>query len=1108
MVASWAVGIVALIYLSGLFAIAHLGDVVQRGWQDTRLRATIYALTLAVYCTSWTFYGSVGFAASNGYDFLAIYFGPILVIGLGWRFVQRVARLAKTQNILSIADFVASRYGKNARVAALVALIAVVGTIPYIALQLKAISSSLQTAIDPSGQHTESESFPLFGDMAMVVAIVLALFTTTFGARQIDSREHHSGLMFAIAMESLVKLIAFLGVGLFVVYGMFGGFSGLNAAIALRHDIVPFEARSGGWISILTMTLLSASIILLLPRQFHVTIVENRNERDIQQSAWMFPLYLVLINLFVVPIVLASDLVFPAGMLDRDMAVLALPLKAGSEFFALLAFLGGFSAATAMVIVECVALGTMVSNDLIMPLLLRISSRAASKRSGDSQAGDLGNRVLLIRRLAIIIVIFLGYQYFRAAGQAALASIGLISFSAIAQIAPAFFGGLFWRRATARGATAGLIAGFVLWAYTLAIPNLATPGSLLADFVSAEPFGIALLKPTTLFGLDLPFIAHGAFVSLLINSLAFVGFSLLRKPSPIERLQASLFVSPDRPLVMRNFRFRRASVTVGELKSVVSRYLGVERTDLAFANLPGLLDRGTQDGEEAGLHVLRFAEHQLASAIGAASSRRVLSMLLSRSNVSRSDALRLLDDASAAIQHNRDLLQHALDHARQGVTVFDDNLRLLLWNNEFQSLYSLPYAMMRIGTSLDQIVTFNAERGLYGAGRVERLRARRLESFVRDRDPVRVRLFPDERTVEIRSAHLPDGGIVTTYTDITDTVRAEEALAAANESLEARVRERTMELLRLNDELTRAKSAADEANLSKTKFLAAASHDILQPLNAARLYASSVIERDQKQGAPELAQSLAMSLEAVEDILMTLLDISRLDAGAMKAEISSFRLADVFAALKTDLEPMAREKQLELIFVPTSLAVRSDRRLLRRLIQNLVSNAIKFTPAGNRAGVRLSQSADVAVIEVWDEGIGIEAGELPRLGEPFHRIGSAHVAERPGTGLGLAIVKSLVMLHGGNVAFESAVGLGTTVRITLSASQETEAAKKAGVPSLGSKKRTSTTPAISSTAPSARPGDRACSGKPARPNWSSTRAASSDRVSITITDHRVSSAGE
>lgn len=1033
MVASWAIGIVALLYLSGLFAIAHFGDKVQRGWQDTRLRATIYALTLAVYCTSWTFYGSVGFAASHGYDFLAIYLGPVLVIGLGWRFVQRVARLAKSQNILSVADFVAARYGKNERVAALVAIIAVIGTIPYIALQLKAIASSLKTALDPLGQQSPSEFFPLFGDMALVVAIVLAVFTTTFGARQIDSREHHGGLMFAIAMESVVKLLAFLGVGLFVVYGMFGGFDALQAALALRPDIAPLQSRSAGWISIVVMTLLSASIILLLPRQFHVTIVENRNERDITKTAWMFPLYLVLINIFVAPIVLASDLVFPAGMIDRDMAVLALPLKAGSELFTLIAFVGGFSAATAMVIVECVALGTMVSNDLVMPLLLRLSTRSAAKLGTERNAGDLGNRILLIRRLAIILVIFLGYQYFRVAGQAALASIGLISFSAIAQIAPAFFGGLFWRRATAYGATAGLISGFVVWAYTLAIPNLATQNGMFAELVANGPFGFSLLKPTALFGLDLPFIAHGALISLFINSLAFVGFSLLRKPTPIERLQATLFVSPDRPLVIRNFRFRRSAVTIGELKSVVSRYLGVERTELAFANAPGLaLDR-VQDHDEAGLGILRFAEHQLASAIGAASSRRVLSMLLSRSNVSRAEALRLLDDASAAMQQNRDLLQHALDHARQGVTVFDANLRLLLWNQEFQTLFSLPDAMMRVGVSLDEIVSFNAERGLYGSGRIERLKASRLESFVNDHDPVRVRLFPDERTVEIRSAHLPDGGIVTTYSDITDTVRAEEALAAANESLEARVRERTMELLRLNDELSRAKAAADDANLSKTKFLAAASHDILQPLNAARLYASSVIERDQNQGSSELAQSLATSLEAVEDILMTLLDISRLDAGAMKAEITSFRLADIFAALKTDLEPMAREKGIRLTFVSTCLAVKSDRRLLRRLIQNLVSNAIKYTPSG-RVLVGVRRRKGIVRLEVWDTGIGIPFSQQKVIFDEFQRLDDGVKLAR-GLGLGLSIVERLARLLRHPVKLQSDAGKGSMFSVEIPLSQ-------------------------------------------------------------------------
>ena len=1025
MMAGWVIILTALIYLSGLFAVAHFGDLYGQKLLNGRQGATLYALTLAVYCTSWTFFGSVGLASATGLDFLAIYIGPILVIGFGRAFVERIVTLAKAQNILSVSDFVAARYGKNANVAALVALIAVIGSIPYIALQLKAITVSLATILDAVPNGNPGFSTPGAGPLALMVTLVLAAFTTVFGTRHIDARDHQSGLTLAIAVESVIKLAAFLTVGLFVVWGMFGGPDALLSAIAARADIKPLLDRSNGIATLVTMTALSAAMIVLLPRQFHMAIIENRDTAHIKRAAWLFPLYLVLINVFVVPIALGSDLIFPPGMIDRDMAVLHLPLHAGNGLVALIVFIGGFSASTAMVIVECVALGTMVSNDLVMPLMLQGRKKLSRPRSG-----DLGGQVLAIRRMAIVLVLLAGYAYFRTTSEAALASIGLVSFAAIAQIAPAFFGGLLWRRGTALGASAGLIVGIAVWFYTLALPNLADPVRFSMDGLLVHgPFGVEWLKPTALFGLDLPFIAHGSLFSLAANLLAYIGFSLLRVPNPIETLQAGLFVSPDRSLRSFNFRLWRSPVTIGELKRVVGRYLGVEQTDRAFAGLiPSFHADGSED-RSADIETLRFAEHQLASAIGAASSRRVLSMLLSGGNVSRADALRLLDDASAALQYNSDLLQHALDHARQGITVFDRDLKMNCWNREFQQLFGLPDAMMRAGTTLEEIVSFNAKKGLYGPGRKDRLVSARLASFVGEASPSRLRLFPDGKTVEFRSAPLPDGGIVTTYTDVTDTVKAEEALASANESLEARVRERTEELLRLNSELTRAKAEAEDANLSKTRFLAAASHDILQPLNAARLYSSALLDRDRKQGDESLAENVATSLEAVEDILTTLLDISRLDAGAMKPELTSFALDDLLHQLRIELEPLAKEKGLNLTFVKTSLAVRTDRRLLRRLLQNLISNAIKYTPEG-RVLVGCRRKKGKVRIEVRDTGLGIPLSQQKTIFREFKRLDEGARVAR-GLGLGLSIVERIARLLRHPLKLSSEPGRGSLFSVEL-----------------------------------------------------------------------------
>ena len=1031
MVAGWGVVLSALVYLCCLFAVAHWGDQSGRRLMEGPARSTIYALALAVYCTSWTFFGSVGLASRSGLDFVTIYIGPVLMIGLGQALVARVVRIAKAQNITSIADFIAARYGKSERVAALVCLIAVIGAIPYIALQLKAVSASLGVFLAASDAAAVARTVPIFGDLALVVAIVLAGFAVAFGTRHTDATEHQDGLMLAIALESVVKLVAFVAVGVFVTFWMFGGVDAILSEAAERSADFVFFGQTSGLGPFLTLVLLAGFASLLLPRQFHMAVVENRAIEDVRRVAWLFPLYLVLINIFVVPLALAGLATFGPGEIDRDMTVLALPLRDGANLIALAAFLGGLSAATAMVIVESVALAIMISNHLVLPLVLR--RRGFSGMPGDAASArptDLGGFILRVRRVAIAVVLLLAYMYYRSSGEAALAAIGLLSFAAIAQIAPAFFGGLFWSRGTALGASAGLVTGFAVWAYTLLLPSIAWEGGFWADLIARGPLGQALLRPTALFGADLPQLMHGVAWSLGLNVAAYVGFSLLRPTNALERLQATAFVGSDRGAIAPTLRLFRGSVSIEDLRATVARYLGEERTNRSFEGF--LRSRGLSlDGRaEADIHLLRYAEHLLASAIGAASSRLALSLLLRRRNVSTKAALKLLDDASAAIQYSRDLLQHALDHARQGITVLDRELHLLAWNRAFIDLYELPPELVRIGTGLDEIIRFNAERGSYGSGPVDELIAQRLHSFAHDSEPQRLRLQPTGRVIEIRSNQLPDGGFVTTYTDVTDTVAAEDARARANELLEQRVRERTEELTRLNAALTAAKAEADEANVSKTRFLAAASHDILQPLNAARLYASALVERARERGDAVLAENVDASLDAVEEILTALLDISRLDTGAMKPQWSSVSLDELFRQVRREFEPVARDKGIDLRIVPSSLAVRSDRRLLRRILQNLVSNAVKYTPSG-RVLVGARRRGSGVSLEVWDTGLGIPASKQKLVFQEFQRLDQAAKVAR-GLGLGLSIVERMARVLDHRITVRSEPGRGSLFRVEAS----------------------------------------------------------------------------
>ena len=1041
MIGGWAVVLSALVYLCFLFAVAHWGDQSGARLMRGRARATIYALALAVYCTSWTFFGSVGLASRSGLDFLTIYIGPILVIGLGYALVERVVRIAKSQNITSIADFVAARYGKSERVAAIVCVIAVVGAVPYIALQLKAVSASLNVFLTAAEGSAIGQALPVFGDLALLVALVLAGFAVAFGTRHTDATEHQDGLMLAIALESVVKLVAFLVVGAYVTLWMFGGLDDILARLASRPAGFEVLGQTSGLGSFVTLTLLAGCAALLLPRQFHMMVVENRALEDVRRAAWLFPVYLVLINIFVVPLALAGLATFAPGQIDHDMTVLALPIENGSGHVALVAFLGGLSAATAMVIVETVAVAIMISNHLVMPIVLRrrgfTGDVADSRRSRPT---DLGGFVLGVRRIAIVLVTLLGYVYYRLAGDAALAAIGLLSFAAVAQVAPAFLGGLFWSRGTALGASAGLVVGFAVWAYTLLVPSLAVEGAFWSSFVTQGPFGAAWLKPTALFGAELPQLTHGVLWSLALNVLAYVGLSLARRPNALERLQATAFVGTDHGSIAPSFRLFRASVTVEDLHATVARYLGEERTRRAFESFARSRGLKLEARAEADIHLLRYAEHVLASVIGTASSRLALSLLLRRRNVSSRDALRLLDDASAAIQYSRDLLQHALDHARQGITVLDRDLRFLAWNRAFIDLYELPPELVRVGVGLDEIIRFNAARGSYGPGPADELIGQRIASFVHELEPQRLRLHPSGRVIEIRSNELPDGGFVTTYTDVTETVATEEARERANEILEQRVRERTEELTRLNEALTRAKADADEANISKTRFLAAASHDILQPLNAARLYATSLVERTRDGAEAALAENVDASLDAVEEILTALLDMSRLDTGVLQPQWSAIRIDDLFRQLQREFDPIAREKKLELTFVPCSLSIRSDRRLLRRLLQNLISNAIKYTPSG-RVLVGARRRGDTLRLQVWDTGLGIPSPKQKLVFREFQRLDQGARIAR-GLGLGLSIVERIgrVLDHPVTLRSESGRGSMFEVEASLAAAQPAAAA--------------------------------------------------------------------
>jgi hypothetical protein len=681
MLQGWAIGAVSFAYLCVLFAIAYWGDKqADRG--RSIITPAVYSLSIAVYCTSWTYYGSVGLAAYQGIGFLPIYLGPTLAFVLSWFLLRKIVRISRQHRITSIADFVSSRYGKSALLSGLVTVIAVVGIMPYISLQLKAVSVSFNVLTQyPAVAMPQTAGLePMLQDSAFYVAAILAVFTILFGTRHIDVSEHHQGMVAAVAFESIVKLVAFLAVGVYATFVLHEGLGDIFAraladerlrglfSVSPPGDVGP----AGTMLRWMTLTLMSMAAIVCLPRQFQVAVVENIRESHLTTAVWLFPLYLLAINLFVLPIAFAGVLTFGDGAVDADTFVLTLPMAGQEQALALFAFIGGLSAATGMVIVATIALSTMVCNDLIMPVLLRLHLLRARRHA------DLAGLLLGIRRGSIVLIILLGYVYFRYIGESyALVSIGLVSFAAATQFAPAIVGGMFWRRGTAKGALAGLSLGFLVWAYTLLLPSMAQSGWIGEALLIEGPFAVGLLRPYALFGLEgLDPYTHALFWSLLANAGSYVAVSLATRQDAIERVQAVAFVDVFRPASAESQRFWRGDAKVAELLDLTGRYLGHARARRLFANYARRHGMALDEDSRADHETIAFAERMLAGAIGGASARVVVASAIKGEALGIDRVMAILDEATQIREYSRRLEQKSRELEATTAELTEANERL------------------------------------------------------------------------------------------------------------------------------------------------------------------------------------------------------------------------------------------------------------------------------------------------------------------------------------------------------------------------------------------------------------------------------------------------
>ena len=672
--------LVSVGYLALLFAIAYYADGRADAGRPVIASPYIYSLSLAVYATAWTFYGSVGRAASDGIGFLPIYIGPTLMIALWWVVLRKMLRISKQNRITSLADFVASRYGKSALLGGLVTVIAVIGILPYISLQLKAVSNSFTILVQyPQIIMPDVASVaPMREDTALWVALMLAAFSIAFGTRHLDAAEHHQGLVAAIAFESLVKLLAFLAVGIFVTFGMYDGFGDIFtrslAEPKLRAMMTPLDGVAGTYGNWVWLTILSMMAILFLPRQFQVAVIENLDEKHLKKAIWLFPLYMLAINVFVLPIAFGGLLHFTDGRVDADTFVLTLPMAEKQEWLALLVFIGGLSAATGMVIVETIALSTMVCNDLVMPVLLRMRRLRLNERP------DLTGLLIGIRRGAIVLILLLGYLYYKLAGEAyALVSIGLISFAAVAQFAPVILGGIFWKGGSRAGALSGLLAGFCVWLYTLLLPALARSGWMPIGLLENGPFGIELLRPLELFGLSgLDEINHAMIWSMIANIGVYVGVSLSVSPSADEHRQASLFVDVFKQTGdAGGARFWLGTASVPDLYNLLARFLGNAAADGAFGGYASARNiRWPDEHPVADAELVHYVEVQLAGAIGSASARVMVASVVKEVPLSIDEVRNILDEASQVVVYSHRLEQKSRELEAATTELREANERL------------------------------------------------------------------------------------------------------------------------------------------------------------------------------------------------------------------------------------------------------------------------------------------------------------------------------------------------------------------------------------------------------------------------------------------------
>lgn len=982
--------LLAFAYLVILFWLGRWGDKHSVNAKRLTSHPVVYSLALAIYCTAWTFYGAVGEAARNQWSYLPILLGPILLYTFGRPFLYKLILVSKKQNITTIADFISSRYGKRQTVALLVTLIALLATIPYIALQLKAIG--LAFVIIAGEQYAQY--------VILLATFFIALFSIYFGTQRTDVTEYRHGLMLAIAFESLVKLIALMMVvvaGWWLVKGdPETSFKAYQGSILNERFFSDDGVSSIMSMSFWAQTIVAAAAVICLPRQFHVAIVDNLNLKHLKTSQWLFPLYLGTMAVLI-PIIASMGLDafgvdgVPSDSISPDTYVIHLALQSGWPMITGFVFLGGLSAATAMIIVATLTLSTMVTNDVILPRILTASPH-------ESRPGIYTQKILWIRRLVIAGLLILAFLYHQQLSiSTPLTNIGLLAFSLVIHLLPSIVGGLYWKRAHAQGVYAGWIAGFTVWMLWLFMPLLA--GESHEHHLQSEMMSLAAIS------------------SLFANIAAFILFSWLAHPRLADKIQAHAFVETHEHKV--NSMVAAENVSHDDLITVLNTFLGMDRSRQLLQDFEKKHDLVISGIDAPDIKFIQFCERALGGVIGASSANVLINSVVSGEQLNFEQVIQVFDETAQAIKINQSALFASLESLEQGISVIDKELTLVAWNQKYLDMFEYPEGLVSFGTPVEQLVRYNAVRGECGVGEVEALVQKRIEHLRSGRPHKFIRERSDGRVIEMVGNPLPRGGFVTSFNDITEHIELQKALEESNIDLKKRIQHRSEEVQEINVELRKeierrsevekqlmsARSAAEEANASKTRFLALASHDVLQPLNAAKLYLSALKEYELSPDVATIFEKIDNSVSASEAMISTLLDISRLEQGDMKPSFSAVNLKKMLSSLIDEFSLAAHRKGLALSFNVPELWVNTDATYLHRIVRNLLSNALKYTNIGKvEVTAMTADPGNKVLLQVRDTGVGIPEEEHDKVFTDFYRVQNS---QAEGVGLGLSVVSRL-----------------------------------------------------------------------------------------------------